>query len=48
VLTRHVGAALVELAAMHGDLAPQGGDVATIKPRLDRIEPRLGLADAPA
>ena len=32
---------------MHGDLARHRGEIETIKFRLDRIERRLDLADAP-
>jgi hypothetical protein len=36
------------LATMHGDLARHGGEIEGIKARLNRIERRLDLADAPA
>jgi hypothetical protein len=36
------------LATMHGDLARHGFEIETINSRLDRIERRLDLADAPA
>lgn len=34
------------LATMHGDIARHGGEIESIKFRLDRIERRLDLADA--